>query len=104
MIDAAVRLAKVKPASAAHYRVMAILPFPELFGASITLSMDEEHHQDWIARPDWTPLPAHRDLAAEKGLRWPSHFQVRGFLAVYEAYEDMPETREEVWLVGELQD
>jgi|GEM_PF-3573599 len=102
MIEAARRLVAAKPSDDPEWRVFACLVTPGLFKSDINFFYDDETYRNYMGCEDWTPLPASRDLAAERGLRWPSHFQVQGYQAVYPAWEDQSEERSELWFVGEL--
>lgn len=104
LIDTARRLADQKPCDLAQARVVAALPWPDLFGGEICVFFDPEYFAAFRARDDdyqrWTPR-TDAGLVERLGLTVPAGFAVRGFDTLHRDDEPPFETVGETWLIGE---
>jgi hypothetical protein len=105
LVDAAGRLARLKPKTHRSARVVAILGRPDLFASEICVFFDEAYFRDFSRRAStyerWAPIED-RSLAQDWGLTVPDDFSETGFETSYRDDEDDAWTAGETWLIGEL--
>ncbi len=104
LIDTARRLAGEKPRALAQARVVAVLPWPDLFGGEVCVFFDPGYFAGFCERDGdyqrWTPR-TDAGLVERLGLTVPADFTVRGFDTLDRDDEPPFETLGEIWLIGE---
>jgi hypothetical protein len=104
LIDAAVRLRKVRPSNLADKKIVVAIYLPHLWDSQIIIFYDLEYYENFFNRNTdsqrWTPIKNTKSILDNYALDCPKDFKALGFNE--EINDGDFHAKNEIWCIGEI--